>query len=435
MNALASGDALEVRDLWREVWRPLTNNGLLVLVLGVTGVGALSLLLLPQTPPDATADPIAYSRWEALARQYGALFEIVNALGLTNIARAAWWHVALGLGIALSALRLLGLLGDAVFARREADPRLDEERLQVIYDAPPTAALAHALHAQRLKVEQQGETTLIASPPSQAVLASATLYAGLVALFVGLIIQAGWGWSLYERRLIPDAPLLLPDRRALVLDESGQVTLASRQPVSLPGSGTATTLDGVSLLVRQRLSGYRVSAERANVPLKLYRSSFGPAQPEIRVLFSEVDPEHFLAAPDGAVAVVLRAPRADDQPLVEVFALPTGELLLQTQIQPEIQVGDVRLRFAPTIGAVVDASYQPGILPLALGSALAALGLVGVLVLPSRRLIVQRHEHWLECYARGRGARTLWLNAVRAARAAQEQSQPNPTQDESADKS
>lgn len=414
MSVLAREDALEIHDSWRTVWRVLSSRATLTLALALVGAGVTALLLLPQAPPDARADPVAYSRWEALARQReGAFFEVANTIGLNNVVNAAWWRVSLAAGITLCALRLFGQLGDLAFAHRKSMPRFDEERLQVIYDAPPLDALTQALRAQRLTVKPVNETLLVASSPVTATLASMLFHAGVTVLLIGLLVQAVWGWSLSERQLTPAAPLTLPDRRTLVLNEAGQITLGN-QAIPLPELGVTASLDSLSVRVRQRLPGYRVSAERGGVSLGLLSSSFSPAKPEAFVFFSESENEHFIAAPDGAIALALRQV-GTQQPALEAFALPSGELLLQTEVQPVVKAGAVLFRFDPTTGAVVDVSHYPGLLLLVLGSVLGGLGLLGILLLPSRRLVVQRHEHWLECYARGRGVRQLWLRAVREA--------------------
>jgi hypothetical protein len=102
-----------------------------------------------------------------------------------------------------------------------------------------------------------------------------------------------------------------------------------------------------------------------------------------------------------------------DQPeRVRIFALPSGQVVTETAVQPQLTVGDVTFSFKPARGAVIDANYSPGNVLLWAGLPLALIGLIGALLRPMQRILVQHHGHWTEFYADGRGARSVINNIL-----------------------
>ncbi|HEY3342152.1 MAG TPA: hypothetical protein VGK81_09050, partial [Anaerolineae bacterium] len=137
-----AADALEQRDTWRNVWQALTNDALLfflcLIVVLVLAMGAL----LPQQPAGGTADPLAYSQWQAQARAItGGMFDAASTLELFNVAQAYWLRIVLAALVIVVLLRLVERSSHLRTLRRAGDVLFDEERVRVTEQAPALPAI------------------------------------------------------------------------------------------------------------------------------------------------------------------------------------------------------------------------------------------------------------------------------------------------------
>ena len=116
--------------------------------------------------------------------------------------------------------------------------------------------------------------------------------------------------------------------------------------------------------------------DAARHPLTLTTSSYAPAETSVILALRANEPELAILV-DQARLVLFVAPPSADQ--------PQG--------------------LDPLYGGVIALRYSPGDPLVWAGAALAALGLIAVLLYPARRIVVRQSAVWTEIYASGRGAR------------------------------
>ncbi|RMG62753.1 MAG: hypothetical protein D6709_10835 [Chloroflexi bacterium] len=422
-------DPIEERDPWRTLWRLLTHDGLLIGLCAVVAAGLIATVILPQQPSAGVSDPVAYSRWEAEAKQReGALYVPLNGLGLNNVAQAAWWRMALAAFMPIAGLRLADRLIRLVDARRGArDGELrDERRVRVTLHAPPLNDLADRLRARRYRILRHSDDVLVADRTPWAELASAVLHLGLVFAAVGLSLNLVVGWEATNQTVATGASLLLRNGHALTLadaaGDSARVTIVL-QPndasVTL-GEGEQAHVAGLHLALNRIVPGYRLSATNSQArPLLIRASNFLSPTTEVLVTLDADEPERYIAVPEARLALALTAADSASQPArLRAFALPSGEAITDTAVQPTLVVGDAELRFQPAQGAIMDVRYAPGDLLWWLGLTTTLVGAIGSLVYPMQRLLIRRRGEWTEFYASGRYSRREVARLVESRREA-----------------
>ncbi len=412
-------DPVEQRDAWRAVWQAISSNVLLAAIGLFVAIGAIAMNVLPQTPSAGVADPVAYSRWEANAHlQEGQLYDLLTGLGLNSVQQAVWWRVAVGGLGALAALRLLDHAGQLI-GQRHLDPTLiDERRMRVIFDAPPLQDIASRLRAlsHRVATPSAAVDAVIADRWPWANALPVVLYLGLLLLSAGIIINLLLGWEVSGRAIFSDAPVLLPSGAKLSLSDVPGMPGAPLAFIMQPGDmrlsladGQRANIGGATIHVRQVTPGYRVTATTANgSPLPIRASNFLSPTAEVLIVFNADERERYIAVPDASVALAISVSDQPGQPdQARAFALPSGTVITDTVVQPELIINTTRFVFTPARGGVVDAISMPGLPLVWIGLVLAVLGLIGILAFPARRILVRHHGHWTEFYASGRGARKV----------------------------
>lgn len=411
----AYADPLERRDGWRTLWQMIAGDALMLTLCLLVGMGLLASLLLPQSPAAGTADPMLFSQWEALARlREGALFGLLNGFGLNGAMRAGWWRLALFLLTTVCSLRLFDRILRLIAARRQTIVLRDEARLRVAQDAPALTALAARFRAWGFRIIQTSDDVLLADRAPLAEALSIALHAGVLLACIGLLLNMALGWEAQNRALQAGAATSLPDGTQLVLsegaDQAGTQIILQRGETTLAmlplQSGDA---NGIHLALRQITPGYRVSATGKDAqPLFIRASNFVSPTAEVLLNLTEASPEQYVALPDARLALAISAGATLTEPeRVRIFALPSGQVVRETLVQPQLVVGDVTFTFKPARGAVIDASFAPGNVLVYAGLLIALAGFIGVLLRPMQRILVQHHGHWTEFYADGRGTRNV----------------------------
>jgi hypothetical protein len=410
----AYADPIERRDTWRAIWRAITSDALLIALSAIVAVGLIAALALPQEPGSGIADPMAYSRWEAAAKQReGPFYSLFNGLGLNSAYQAAWWRIALVSAGTLAGLRLADRVARVFEGRRSRTSGLnDERRVRVTLDAPALPSLAAALQTRRYRVMQPGDDALVADRTPLAESLSIALHLGLIAVAIGLLMNLTLGWEALGRAVAPGLPSTMHGDLTIALDDSGNppemrlLLGASGTPFTLaPGQGVRA--GGIDLVLQKITPGYRLSATAGDgSPVMIRASNFVSPTTEVLISFTEDNPERYVAVPDARLALALSAGTAPDHPgRLRIFSVPDGAVLGDMAIQPDVTTAGTTFRFSPARGAVIDARYRPGQPLVWLGLALVAIGAIGSLLFPMRRIVVRHHGHWTEFYASGRGVR------------------------------
>ena len=411
-------DPIEQRDVWRTAWQIIDSDAFINAIVTIVVLGLLAVWLLPQSPSAGTADPITYSQWDAQARlREGAIYEPLVGLGFNAVFQSVWWRIALmALGV-VALTRLFDRVGRLLTLRGPKDSLIDESRIRIVLDGPALSLVGERLRARRLRVSSAHADSLIADTWPRAEAVSAILHAGMVLAVAGMLTNLVFGWDVTNRSLVPGTPVTLNGATTLALTDAPNPT--SVQAAMLQPANTLLTLmpngqvtsSGVSVRLRQITPGYRVSASTlAGKTLPIRASNFVSPTQEVLVAFTEQEMERYLAVPDARMALALSldtGPGLDAQARVRVFALPSGNVISDTLIQPQIVLSDTRFVFAPARGAVIDAAYRPGDGLVWMGLPFALLGLLGTLVFPMRRIVVRHHGHWTEFYATGRAVRRI----------------------------
>ncbi|MFN4292888.1 MAG: cytochrome c biogenesis protein ResB [Thermoflexales bacterium] len=409
-------DPIEDRDPWRALWRLLTHDALLIALCAVVAAGLIATVILPQQPSAGVSDPVAYSRWEAEAKQReGALYALLNGLGLNNVAQATWWRMALAALMPIAGLRLadrLVRLAEVWRGGRDGELR-DERRARVTLNAPPLADLADRLRARRYRVLRHSDDVLVADRAPWAELASAALHLGLVFAAVGLSLNLVAGWEATNKMAVAGASTLLRDGYAITLDDAA-VDSASVTIVLQPNDAAVTLQEGgqarvagLNLALNRIVPGYRLSATSSEAkPLLIRASNFVSPTTELLVTLGAEEPERYIAVPEAQLALALTASDSAGQPVrLRAFVIPSGEVITDTTVQPTLVIGDAEFRFKPAQGAMIDVRYAPGDLLWQLGLAATLVGMIGSLIYPMQRLLICRRGEWTEFYAGGRYSR------------------------------
>ena len=413
-------DALEQHDRWRQGWQLLTSDWLLFVVCGLVALGFAAALALPQAPAEGQQDALAFSQWQARARDIaGSAYGTLVDLGLFNVFRMFWFRLALAILGGLAAIRLADRIRHLI---RPAVGLEDEARLRVTEHGPAPEGIVARLQALRYRVRQVTDggpdrpRELSADRGLVPVLFSIALHLGLVALALGAAWNGLRGWELPRRQVDTGVPVTLappsPIASMTLVSVDGDRRMASLRldaaAVSLTAGGPAVPAGGASAQLLELTPKFRLTAlSAAGAPLTLTVSSFAPPDTSVVLALRANEPELAILV-DQARLVLFVAPPGADQPRGRLRAarLPAGAALGEWPLDAVIDLGDAVVKFEPLYGGVVSLRYAPGDPLLWAGAALALLGLLGALLFPMRRIVVRQSAVWTEIYASGRGART-----------------------------
>jgi hypothetical protein len=401
-------DPLEQRDRWRNVWQALCSDALLAALIALSLVGTIASFVFPQAPNNGVLDLAAINRWQAQSRlQLGGLFDVLSSLGLNDVSNAGWFRVVLILLVGVAVLRLLDKLIRLFVSRNHGTEMRDETRMRVTDAAPDFDTMRAWLNARRYRVSQTDDT-LNATRAPLAELFSVALHAGLIVAAIGLLINALIGWSNTAHAIAPQTISSLSSDTdiELISDDANPIVvrLLPSKRESLLALNQNTNVGGVDISLKQITKGFRVSAASAKgEPLRLTTSNFLEPTTEVLVTFSPDASLRFIAIPQAQLALSLNAEA--EAARFQAYQIGSGLFIREGAIQSSVTINDTQLHFAPIVGVVIDARYQPGNLLLSVGVPLALLGLAGALALPMRRIVVKHHGHWTEFYTSGRGVR------------------------------
>jgi hypothetical protein len=406
-------DALERRDRWRGLWHTVTHD----IVLGLLGVILLSaigaLTALPQSP--SAGSSLSVEQWTAELRpQLGEAFDVIQSLGLTNIAQNAWVRLVLIAFIVIALARLAERVARLARDRGGVLQFDDEERVRVTDRAPDFAALRAALEPLRYRVTNVGTDALHATRAPLAAALSALWHAGAIISALGLLLNVAAGWDASNELLTPGTPVTLRDSVALTLAPEQAGTNAAEVRVGASDNaqttlnltpGAAANAGATRVELRALAPGYRISAIGPNnAPLKLRTSNYLEPATDVKLSFG-AEQRLNLAAPDAQLAVAVEQGDGPGADRVQIFSIGSASMLADQPIAPTIAVSNATFSFMPNINAVVSVQHRPGDAPMWFGLGVAMVFLALSALLPMRRMIVRHHGHWTEIYASGRDVR------------------------------
>lgn len=412
-------DALEQHDRWRQAWQFLTSDWLLAPLCVLLFLGFAASTVLPQTPAEGQQDALAFSQWQARARDVaGPAYAALTDLGLFNVFRAFWFRLALAVLGGLAGIRLADRIRRLI---RPPTGLEDEARLRVTEHAPAMEWIIARLRTSGYQIRQVSEdaaggTQVLSADRGPIPLAlSIGLYLGLALIAAG----AGWnglrGWDLPRRQvdtgvvvaLASQAPLTSLNLIAVDGDRGVASLRLNDAIVSLTAGGPPATAYGATAQLLELTPKFRLTAlDAARHPLTLTTSSYAPAETSVILALRANEPELAILV-DQARLVLFVAPPSADQPQGRLRAarLPAGTALGDWPLGEKIDLGDATVELDPLYGGVIALRYSPGDPLVWAGAALAALGLIAVLLYPARRIVVRQSAVWTEIYASGRGAR------------------------------
>jgi hypothetical protein len=434
-------DAIDQRDRWRLIWRILNNDWLLfVLCIGlITVISAQNWL--PQPPTDGTTDPLAYSQWQANVRSFtNLLYTLFLNTGLFEVNQTGWVRILLPSLLIVLMIRLIDRTAQLIMAITRAkhvpktvnDVISDEERVRVTDRAPTLRVMQTHLKKHHFRQFVGGTQQNAHEQPSDpdwvyadrapiAEIMSLGLHLGLLAMCLGLGLNILHGWNYPHIQLGLDRPAKLSDNLLLQLVDvdaaQNRVDLqtSSNKPTQLligkamfanPSlTQTSPWLSTLSLRVTEITPEFHVTANAQNSSLPLILSSYASAQTEAVLSFRSGDNERSVAIGPEPAKMALQLLLNNDATTgqARVYALPSGRILTQTLISPQLNVEGVRITINPSYGAVVSAQYQPGNVILGIGALMSLLGWLGTFFIPIQRIIICHHApDWTEFYASGR---------------------------------
>jgi hypothetical protein len=382
-------------DPWRIAWNLIASDILLASLLLALAALLTLTALLPQSP-DSSADPMAFSRWQAEAQaRLGTLFMPLRETGLLAFASSP---LPRGL-IAVIALCLLLRTVDALLATahsRRFQPPPSPLPSQVSVEQPLDNVVA-SLH-KRFRIIREGDVAYADHFPL-AHIGRLAVYLGALLLILSLSFSSVAGWRsntlnvgigqmvpLNEPRQSPynlrlDALDSSQRGRVSLLKESepaGTGYLAVHRPLEL--AGLTITLDGTGPAIR-------ASATLSDgQPIRLQSSAASAPTNDLLLLLTQDEPDRYFAVPDAELVVRLsRGTQTPDRVHAQIYRSRTGTLLFDDAISPngQIKIENVNLALAAEPYATIRAVRDPGKLILLIGMTILALGLMLSTLWPS----------------------------------------------------
>lgn len=336
-----------VRDPWQRIWRVLSGDRWLAVLVLALATLLLAAAFLPQTPQ---ADPVAYSRWLSETQQrFGSLTSPFISLGLFSITRALGFRLIAALVGLSCALRLIDQIDRGVGNDRRG----------------------------------------------RSIIAAIMLYAGALLVLIGLVLGLFTDTRTDDVTVEPGTVTAVPgtpytirldalnDGRAAVTVLSdgqpiGQGELADRQPLIAAG---------VSIYLRDIGPALIITATRSGDPLGLQSTVDSPPQPEKLLSFAPDRSESFVAAPDAKVVAQVTWLTADRY-TAQVLQTATGKVLASREIVPgdTLSVEAVTFGFRPAAFVTVTVAQQPAHGLIVPGWLLINLGVLGTLLWRATRI-------------------------------------------------
>jgi hypothetical protein len=315
------------RDPWRAVWRIVTGDGALTILLLALATGLIVVASLPQLPVDG---PAAYARWLSETQAHvGRATTTLQTLGLFTVTRSFGFRTLLALTAASLTLRLIEIGGQL---RRQW---------------------------------------------AWAGLFPALIHAGALVLLTGLLVAHLWGWQAMGVVVLGGERVTLPGTAGWVA--LGQDTLRVSH-----SAGLTTFVETRGPAIRARVT------DSAGQPLPLQQTAESDPIDELTMALTQdryfaIPQAHLvvrLAEPPG------QSSEAHSPVLVQVYRSPPGELATEAVAEGDVQVtvGNVTLDLTRIPYAQVTATFNPGLWPSVVGIAFLAVGLLGGTVLAAYRL-------------------------------------------------
>ncbi len=382
-----------IRDPWRRVWRFLTGDRFLAIVITVVAVLLTLSTRLPQTPHN---DPVAYSRWLSETQQrFGSFTAPLITLGLFSITDSFLFRFALALLGLCCTLRLM----DCIEQLRAID-RVPEQPTRPMVDRLIEVDLATAqsrLKGYRIRSHADG---IVADRWVRPALIAALLsYGGTLVILIGLVLGAFVDFRVDNLALEPNSVTAIPDTPySIRLDaiDNGRASMALLNQTEVASRGQAAYQEpfigsGLSIYLDSIGPALVVSATRTvSGTLNLQITADDPLQPEKLLAFTADRQEGFVAAPDAGI--VLRIGIVNpDQYNVQAYQSASGNILTSGVIAPgsTLVVSQTTFVFQPSAFMTVSAVNQPSHWVILPAWIITLLGLFGVMARPARRVWLQ----------------------------------------------
>ena len=398
----------------------MTSDWLLAPVCILLLLGFVTSFGLPQAPAEGQQDALAFSQWQARARDIaGPAYGALTDLGLFSVFRALWFRLALAVLGGLAGIRLADRI------RRLIRPPLgleDEARLRVTEHAPAMEWIIARLRASGYRIRQVteeagGASRVVSADRGPIPLAlSSAFHLGLALIAIGAAWNGLRGWDLPHRQVDSGVAVALPPPSPIsslnliaVDGDRGVASLRLNETVvSLKAGGPPATAYGATAQLIELTPKFRLTAlDAARNPLTLTTSSYAPAETAVILALRANEPELAIVVDQARLVLFVASPdAATPQGRLRAARLPSGNALGEWPLDAKIDLGDALVELDPLYGGVIALRYAPGDPLLWAGAALAALGLVAGLLYPARRIVVRQSAVWTEIYASGRGART-----------------------------
>lgn len=355
------------------------------------------VLVIPQLPPTLSET----GPWLAQVRaRFGSAMPVLNALGLFSIGDSPLFRVLLSLLILLLLVRSADRAVDLGTGHRGATSECDGRAWRALAEADLRTA-RRSLKKRGYRIKPLSDEAFQADRWPVAETMDLLAHVGPILLTLGLLVGVAWGW-----RVNP------------VQGQSGEtVDLPRRGEITVPALSAAgrARLEGLRLYVEGTMPELTVSAtDTAAGPLGLIQTPEAEPADQLSVRLSNEMPSAHFAIPDAALFVRLtldpEAPAGADAPiLVQVFRIRSGEQVTERVISgPEDQVvaaDGVEIEVDRAGYLVLTAIHDPGYWIKIVGLLVTAVGLVGRVLWPPRRLWVRQDEDRLEA----QGTPPQWL--------------------------
>jgi hypothetical protein len=372
------------RDPWRVIWEIATSDHWIAALLLSMAVGFAVTAWLPQMP---VADPIAYARWlSEMQARFGDTIETMQSLGLLSVAHSYGFRIVAALLAVSIALRLVES-GDQLRRRRRVTEPVGEWRALANVQM---SDVTDALRQRRFRVSEAASLIQADRWPWADLFPLLTHVGGLL-LLAGLLVTHLWGWRVDDVIVQGGERVELPYAGAWVaLDGNGRYTIHSPHIVTY---------------VEEQLPGLEVRAnDDTGRPLLLQQTADAGQVPQLTLSLIE---DRYLAIPAAQLVVRLAAQPGETADvtccpvLVQVYRSPSGRLVTQivvatptAEASTELAVDGVKLALTHTPYARLTAVFNPGSWPTGIGLALLAVGLLGSIAWPVRRLwLREENEH------------------------------------------
>ncbi len=354
-------------DPWRTIWRYVTGDSLLVILLVAIAASVTLTAWIPQRP-SSDAD---HARWFSQARaRFGDLTPALRAAGLFDVTESLGFRVLLGL---LSGCLLVRLTEEADRLRQgggAVEPKGDWREIA----GGSLEGMLDTLRGRRYRTLDGGSFYQVDRWP-WAGMSVLMAHGGAVVLLVGLLLAHVGGWHVEGLILQEGQTASLPGANHWVaLTEDGQGTRHST---------------GVVAFVERRGPGVSVRAvDDQGQPLGLQLTA--EAEPSLELLIALTEDRYF-AVPEAELIAHLM-PQSDAPYAlldVQIYRSPPGEIIAEAVTdeggQMELATERARLELTPAPYSEVTVSRNPGRWVAGCGVVLLMAGLVGNLMRPERR--------------------------------------------------